>query len=91
MAISDRIAIMNAGQIMQVGNAEDLYRRPVSPFVATFLGEANLIRCRIVDVTMVLLTLGFGDARWNVATATRVPVGAEVEAVVRPGDKAVRH
>ena len=68
MAISDRIAIMNAGQIIQVGTAEDLYRRPVSPFVATFLGEANLIRCRIVDVAMDLLTLSFGDARWNVAT-----------------------
>ena len=84
MAISDRIAIMNAGQIIQVGTAEDLYRRPVSPFVATFLGEANLIRCRIVDVAMDLLILGFGDVRWNVATPTRGPVGSEVEAVVRP-------
>jgi ABC-type Fe3+/spermidine/putrescine transport system ATPase subunit len=84
MAISDRIAIMNAGQIVQVGTAEDLYRRPVSPFVATFLGEANLIRCKIADAAMDLLTLKFGDARWDVATATRGPVGADVEVVVRP-------
>jgi iron(III) transport system ATP-binding protein len=84
MAISDRIAIMNDGQIIQVGRAEELYRRPVSPFVATFLGEANLIRCRIIDVAMDLLTLSFGDARWNVATSIRGPVGSEVEAVVRP-------
>jgi ABC-type Fe3+/spermidine/putrescine transport system ATPase subunit len=84
MAISDRIAIMNAGQIMQVGTAEELYRRPASAFVATFLGEANLIRCRVVDVAMDFLVLGFGGARWNVATTTRIPVGTEVEAVVRP-------
>ena len=31
MAISDRIAIMNAGQIVQIGNREELYRRPVRP------------------------------------------------------------
>ncbi len=68
MAISDRIAIMNAGRIDQIGTAEQLYRRPVSPFVATFLGEANLVRCRIVDVAMDLLTLGIADARWSIAT-----------------------
>jgi iron(III) transport system ATP-binding protein len=84
MAISDRIAIMNAGQIIQVGTAEDLYRHPVSPFVATFLGEANLVRCKIVDVTMDLLTLRFGDSRWDVVTTTRGPIGTEVEAVIRP-------
>jgi len=84
MAISDRIAIMNAGQIVQTGTAEDLYRRPASTFVATFLGEANLIRTTIVEVAMDRLTLGLGDSRWDVVTTSRGPLGAEVEAVVRP-------
>jgi iron(III) transport system ATP-binding protein len=84
MAISDRIAIMHAGQIIQVGTSEDLYRRPVSPFVATFVGEANLIRCKIVEVAVNLLSLRFGGARWDVATTARGEVGAEVEVVVRP-------
>ena len=43
MAISDRIAIMNAGQIVQIGTAEDLYLHPAARFVATFLGDANLV------------------------------------------------
>jgi ABC-type sugar transport system ATPase subunit len=43
MAISDRIAIMNAGWIVQIGTAQELYQRPSSAFAATFLGEANLI------------------------------------------------
>ncbi len=84
MAISDRIAIMNAGRIVQIGTAEDLYQRPGSAFAATFLGEANLIKCRIVEVAMDLLTLGIGDISWAISSAARGSVGADVEAVVRP-------
>ncbi len=84
MAISDRIAIMNAGRIVQIGTAEELYQRPGSAFAATFLGEANLIKCRIVEVAMDLLTLGIGDFRWAVSSAARGSVGDAVEAVVRP-------
>ena len=43
MAISDRIAIMDSGQIAQIGTAEELYQRPASRFVAGFLGSANLL------------------------------------------------
>ena len=43
MAISDRIAIMDAGLIAQIGTAEELYQRPASRFVAGFLGSANLL------------------------------------------------
>lgn len=57
MAISDRIAIMNAGQIVQIGSAEDLYRHPASRFVATFLGDANLVASSIVEAGMDRLTL----------------------------------
>jgi iron(III) transport system ATP-binding protein len=84
MAISDRIAIMNAGQIEQIGTAEDLYLRPVSRFVATFLGDANLVESEIVDAGMDWLTLGINGSRWNVVTSGRAPVGSRVVAVVRP-------
>jgi putative spermidine/putrescine transport system ATP-binding protein len=42
-AMANRIAIMNAGEIAQVGSAKDLYRHPRNTFVASFLGQANLI------------------------------------------------
>src|SRR5204862_4775571 len=38
MAVSDRIAVMNRGAIVQEGSAEDLYHRPASQFVAQFVG-----------------------------------------------------
>ena len=42
LALSDRIAIFNQGRIEQVGTAEDLYERPTSRFVATFIGDSNV-------------------------------------------------
>jgi iron(III) transport system ATP-binding protein len=84
MAISDRIAIMNAGQIVQIGTAEDLYLRPAARFVATFLGDANLLEGVVVDAATDRLTLEVDGARWDIATSERHPVGAKVLAVVRP-------
>ena len=84
MAISDRIAIMNAGQIVQIGTAEDLYLRPAARFVATFLGDANLIGGKVIDAGMDRLTLGIDGWRWDIATSERHPAGANVLAVVRP-------
>lgn len=47
MIMSDRIAIMNAGQFEQVAAAEEIYARPVSRFVAEFMGEVNLLELEI--------------------------------------------
>jgi len=56
---SDRIAIMNGGRIVQIGKAEELYQRPSSQFVATFLGNTNILR-------------GNGDGRQSRSDAGRV-------------------
>jgi len=42
MVMSDRIAIMNQGKFVQIASADDIYARPVSRFVAEFMGEVNL-------------------------------------------------
>lgn len=43
LTMSDRVAIMHEGRLVQVASPEDLYRRPVNAYVASFLGEANLL------------------------------------------------
>lgn len=43
LSMSDRIAVMNAGRIVQLGVGEDIYQQPNSAYVADFIGEANLI------------------------------------------------
>ena len=45
LAISDRIAVMNQGNIMQIGTPEEIYRKPANPFVANFIGVSNFIDC----------------------------------------------
>jgi iron(III) transport system ATP-binding protein len=84
MAISDRIAIMNTGQIEQIGTAEDLYLRPASRFVATFLGDANLIESVIIDAGMNWCTMDVSGSRWNIVSPRRGLVGSNVVAIVRP-------
>jgi iron(III) transport system ATP-binding protein len=43
LSIADRIAVMNAGQIVQIGKPAELYHQPRTPFVARFIGETNLL------------------------------------------------
>jgi spermidine/putrescine transport system ATP-binding protein len=47
LAMSDRIAVMNAGRIEQVGTATDVYERPRTEFVAGFIGHSNIIEGRV--------------------------------------------
>jgi putative spermidine/putrescine transport system ATP-binding protein len=71
MTMSDRVAILDAGRISQVGTPEEIYQRPANLFVAGFVGEANLLAVR-----------GGAVPALGVAT-TGVPEGT---AVVRPED-----
>jgi iron(III) transport system ATP-binding protein len=50
LAIADRIAVMQKGRILQVGTPAEIYRRPRSRAVATFIGETNLFKGRVVAV-----------------------------------------
>ena len=62
MTMSDRIAVMRAGRIEQLGTAEELYERPATAFVAGFLGVSNLLAWRVVghDAGMLEVALGNG-------------------------------
>lgn len=49
MAVSDRIAVMNAGFIQQIGTPKVLYQRPANLFVSTFIGHTNVIDAELKD------------------------------------------
>ncbi|MGQ9566271.1 MAG: ABC transporter ATP-binding protein [Candidatus Bathyarchaeales archaeon] len=57
MAISDRIAVMRKGKILQVGTPYDLYMNPQHLFVANFIGESNFLEGHIVDVQQDFTTV----------------------------------
>ncbi|HZS83500.1 MAG TPA: ABC transporter ATP-binding protein [Stellaceae bacterium] len=47
LVMADRIAVMDAGRIVQLGTGEEIYRRPSCRYVADFIGEANLLPCAV--------------------------------------------
>jgi spermidine/putrescine transport system ATP-binding protein len=49
LSMSDRIAVMQHGRIEQIGTPEDVYERPASPYVADFVGEANILEGSVRD------------------------------------------
>jgi ABC-type Fe3+/spermidine/putrescine transport system ATPase subunit len=49
LSIADRIAVMRAGRIEQIGRPEEVYAAPRTDFVADFIGISNLLTCRVVS------------------------------------------
>lgn len=61
MVLSDRIAVMRSGRILQIDPPAQLYRRPRSRFVAEFLGEANIIEVCVIDGSSDTLSIEYPD------------------------------
>ena len=70
MVMSDRIAIMRDGRIVQIGPPRELYKHPATPFVANFLGETNLLSCRLIEAG-AYGKVTFADGSSGLATAPR--------------------
>jgi len=71
-AVSDRLAVMNAGRIEQVGQARAVYERPATPFVARFLGFENLLPGRVASGGDVETAVGRFRPATNVTTGSVV-------------------
>jgi spermidine/putrescine transport system ATP-binding protein len=81
MTMSDRIAVMRAGRIEQLGNPEELYERPQTAFVAGFLGVSNLLEGEVAGIDNGLVTVRLRDG-----TLLRAPSeGAATSGAVRVG------
>ncbi len=89
MTLSDRIAVMHDGRIEQVGTPREVYEQPANTFVASFLGDANLISTRVVqqssDVTELTTA---GEPRVCLVapggTGSRAADGEHAYCMVRP-------
>ena len=85
LAMSDRIAVMNGGRILQVGAPHAVYDAPGCAFVAGFLGETSFLegRLRLVEGNIAHVELASG-ARVAVRCAERPPVPGKVTLAIRP-------
>ena len=84
MAVSDRIAVMSQGSIVQVGSAEDLYYRPASEFVARFVGKVNLVPGRIDSDNNGMHVVALGRRMRVRHAPVGVRNGDDVQVVLRP-------
>jgi iron(III) transport system ATP-binding protein len=85
LALSDQIAVMDRGRISQIGSPQDIYFRPVNPFVARFVGATNLLSGRLlgaVDGCGEVEVLGGRHIRCLVPQAIDDP--ASVSVSIRP-------
>jgi sulfate transport system ATP-binding protein len=80
-ALADRIGVMNLGRLLECGRPDELYARPATRFVATFLGAANLLLAR-----QTAQGIRFGATPVNARASDKVEGGREHEvvAVLRP-------
>jgi sulfate transport system ATP-binding protein len=75
--LSQQIVLLTAGRVAQIGSPEELYDRPATPFVASFIGAANVLRGRVQEGRAHLGPLA-------VEVPTEAPEGTPIQAVVRP-------
>lgn len=80
LEVSDRVAILRAGKIEQIGTPEEIYDKPASPFVYDFLGNVNLFSGRVRDGSMVI-----GDTEFALSEKTGEEKSSAI-AFVRPHD-----
>ena len=80
-ALGDLVAVLREGRLEQVGTGPDLYERPATRFVATFVGRANVLPGTMVDAGRARIHDG---AVWPVRTPQPLPPGSRAAVVVRP-------
>jgi ABC-type Fe3+/spermidine/putrescine transport system ATPase subunit len=86
LVMSDRIALLRGGRLVQLGTARELYSRPVDAFVARFLGESNLIAGRVLALQNESAALGADGLASPIEgyAAQGLRIGEAACALIRP-------
>ncbi|WP_426988308.1 ABC transporter ATP-binding protein [Pseudarthrobacter sp. Y6] len=84
MAMSDRVAVLNEGELHQVGSPREVYNRPATAFVARFIGRSNVLPCTVLGVDGGSVSISLADG--TVLKTTRVE--GSISARVTAGDQA---
>lgn len=82
--MSDRIALMQAGEIVQIDTPSALYDRPATLYAAEFIGETNMIAGRVVDATPGKAIVDALGAHLRVPVESAPQPGTAVTLTIRP-------
>ncbi|MBR6766373.1 MAG: ABC transporter ATP-binding protein [Clostridia bacterium] len=81
--MSDRIAVMNNGVIDQVGTPEEIYERPATRFTADFIGQTNLLECRVAEGGCPDVVLEYAGTKFPARCGFEVKKGDNVALSLR--------
>jgi spermidine/putrescine transport system ATP-binding protein len=84
LTMSDRIAVMNAGRVEQVGDGRSVYDRPETPFVASFVGENNGVSGTVEDIVEGMAIVGTPLGRLRGLAGAGLARGALATIFLRP-------
>jgi putative spermidine/putrescine transport system ATP-binding protein len=86
LTLSDRIAVMNAGRIEQVGSPDEVYSVPETRFAADFMGARNILEARVIALNGATVELDWSGIRIRAKTPTNRHLAVEqaVAVTVRP-------
>jgi spermidine/putrescine transport system ATP-binding protein len=84
LALSDRIAVMQAGRVEQLGTPEELYDRPATRFVAGFIGTTNLLTGRVETLAGESAVLRLDTGEQLAVNRDGLAIGMPIEVAVRP-------
>jgi len=90
LSVSDRIAVMNQGQVLQIGNPYEIYEAPLTRFVSKFIGETNYYDCTVVSCEkegqeyMCMVDIPELGSKVSVTDYDPQPIGAHEAFTIRP-------
>jgi putative spermidine/putrescine transport system ATP-binding protein len=84
LSMSDRIAVMDSGRVIQIGSPHDVYDQPTSDFVAGFVGVSNLLELEIESIDGDTAALRLGPRDRVVANLKDGQVGETAIVTIRP-------
>jgi iron(III) transport system ATP-binding protein len=90
MTMSDRIMVMKEGVVQQIGTPQEIYNQPTNHFVASFIGESNILEAKVVEVNAESVKVKLDDNIFvhgsmnQSANGKKLAVGETIKVSIRP-------
>jgi spermidine/putrescine transport system ATP-binding protein len=85
LSISDTVIVINNGKIEQIGSPQEIYQTPVNSFVASFVGELNILDAKVEAVKENLLTVIVEEkCKYQLENKNNFSAGEQIKILIRP-------
>jgi spermidine/putrescine transport system ATP-binding protein len=91
LTLSDRVAVMKAGEILQIGTPVEIYEKPANLYIAGFVGQANFLAGTLVVQDGERAQIQVGDDQMSGTLVGDLSAGSAVQLVIRPENVLLSH